>query len=187
MYNVQRIFNLVWIIICANIVEMTLNYNNMLDTLGTHGHINSPAQLLPLLVGSLSFLRTLWLIFQEHGKTVMDILRAEAEMAEKEAPKFLRSIPRVFDITVRRIISPLSVSSDTASAVHHERSHSHTPHHFRPLHHRYIVAWMPWLSVFKFWKHYCPVEESLPTTQMDATHKETTKADVVVHEDSVSS
>lgn len=182
MYNVQRIFNLVWIIFCANIVEMTLNYNHMLGTLAQNSRITTPAQLLPFLVGTLSFVRTLWLIFKEHGKTVANILRADAEMAENEAPKFLHIVYLAFDVTIRRIISPLSVSSDATSTARRERSPPDTPHRYHPWHRRYLVAWLPWLSVFKFWKHYCPVEERLPTTHADSPHGEDIKLNTSVHE-----
>ena len=186
IYNVQRVFNLVWIIFCANIIEMTLVKNNMRKALSQYSHISSPAQLLPLLVGTLSFIRTLWKIFQQHGKTIANTLRDDAEKAENEAPKFLHRVRLVFEITIRKIISPLSVSSDIAgSTVHLERSHSNTPHRFHPLHHRYLVAWLPWLSVFKFWKHYCAVAETLPL-HADAPHREDIKLDASVHEEPTS-
>ena len=163
---------------------MTLNYNNMLQTIAQFSHVLNPAQLLPLLIGTLSFVRTLWLIFQEHGKSIKNVLRAEAEMAENEAPKLLHNIHRAFEIIIRKIISPLSVSSDTVSTVQREQSHSNTPHRVKPLHHRYLVAWLPWLSVFKFWKHYCPMEESLPTTSVGTPDREDIKLSVIVREDS---
>ena len=183
IYNVQRIFNLFWMIFCAVIVEMTLIKNNMRQALAQYGHITTPAQLLPLLIGTLSFIRILWLISREHGKAIQNTLRAEAEMAEHEAPKFLQRVHLAFKTTIRKIISPLSVSSDIAgSTVHRERSPSNTPHRFHPLHHRYLVAWLPWLSVFKFWKHYCPIMESLPS-HADSPCREDVKLNASVHEE----
>ena len=165
---------------------MTLNRNNMLQTLSQFGHISTPAQLLPLLVGTLSFVRTLWLIFQKHGKAIMNTLREEAEKAENETPKFLHRVRRALEITIRKIISPLSVSSDIAvSTVDRERSHSNPPLRFHPMHHRYLVAWLPWLSVFKFWKHYCPNEESLPSLA-DVPYGEDIKPEASVHEGPIS-
>jgi len=169
---------------------MTLNQNHLLGTLAQHSDVRPPAQLLPLLIGVLSFARTLWLIFDEHGKTIAKILRTEAENAkilraeaENEPPKILHNIRRGFEITVRRIISPLSVSSSTVSTDGSEQSQSHMPHGFHPWHQRYLVAWMPWLSIFKFWRRSCPVPETLPT-MADDTPKEDQKLDVTVYENS---
>src|ERR1700712_2440510 len=65
LFNILRVFNLVWIVFCAGIVEMTLNENKMIDTLAQNGNIAYPAQLLPLLIGVLSFARVLWFIYDE--------------------------------------------------------------------------------------------------------------------------
>src|ERR1700753_2043576 len=47
-------------------IEMTLNDNHMLGVLAKNsGQVANAAQLIPLLIGTLSFLRVLWLIFRE--------------------------------------------------------------------------------------------------------------------------
>jgi len=156
----MRTFNIFWIVFCAVQIELTLVYNNVQQALVAHANISAPAQLLPLLVGTLSFARTLWLIIYEHGNSILDTLRTEADGMEPKS--HAENIRRGFHLTIQRFISPLS---GEPLPLHREASVvSHTPFHLRPWHERYLVAYLPWLAIFGFWKKIVDEDQGLPTT-----------------------
>ena len=72
LFKIFRVFNLFWILFCLLMVEMTLNKNHMRRTIAQDGGIRFPSQLLPLLIGGLSFIRVLWLIYAEGRDRVDD-------------------------------------------------------------------------------------------------------------------
>jgi hypothetical protein len=149
----MRVFNLFWIVFCAAIVEMTLNQNNMIQVLARNTKaITAPAQLIPLLIGTVSFLRTLWLVSKEHGRAVLAILRAE----ESEASNALSRVRRAIDLTIRKIISPGSVKNpelQRAEALKRQESGMHIMFVNHPWPQRYLLAYLPWLSTFHVWKN----------------------------------
>jgi hypothetical protein len=61
---VTSTFNLAWIIFTMISVELTLNFNNVAGVLADAGVANS-SQLLPLLIGAFTFVRSLWVLYKE--------------------------------------------------------------------------------------------------------------------------
>jgi len=160
MYNVMRSFNLFWIVFCAAMIEMTLNDNNMLQTLAKHSNVSAPAQLLPLLVGTLSFARTVWLIFYEHGNEILQAVRTETAGMEPRtrAEKFRLG----FHLSIQRFISP--TSGGNVGRPREASVQTHTAFTLRPWHQRYLVAYLPWLSIFGFWQKVVDEDQGLPTS-----------------------
>lgn len=113
---------------------MTLNKNYMLNTLASYGEIAYPAQLVPLIVGILSLVRVLWLIYCEWKNSPRDGTTRNAWCTYQY---FLD------------ILWCPSKLDDTASG---ESAGPNTPYTLRPWHHRYLVAYLPWLSMLSFWK-----------------------------------
>jgi hypothetical protein len=151
LFNILRIFNIFWIIFCAVMIEMTLNYNHMLQALEQYGHIGVPAQLLPLLVGTLSFARVLWLIYAEgkkRAKEASDNGQARFERRETETKPSLHN-GYGLGFNFLKIFSP---SARPRDAPIFELDAPALPPLLRPWHHRYLVALFPWLSTFRFWR-----------------------------------
>jgi hypothetical protein len=151
LFNILRIFNIFWIIFCAVMIEMTLNYNHMLQVLEQYGHIGTPSQLLPLLVGTLSFVRVLWLIYaegKERVKEASDTGHARFERRETETNPSLRN-GYGLGLKFLKIFSPSARPHD---APVFELEEPALPPLLRPWHHRYLVALFPWLSTFRFWR-----------------------------------
>ncbi len=133
-------------------IEMTLNENHMLNTLAQNGNIAYPAQLLPLLVGSLSFMRVLWLIYLERKERITETsstsnVGVEASTNTPTTPPQNRRLG--FSLNFDKIFLAWA-SPDTAVPTQFERTDS--PYIARPWQHRYLVALLPWLSTFNFWK-----------------------------------
>src|ERR1700745_640711 len=95
MFAFFRLFNIVWIIFCAIMIELTLNENRMLSVLAKNGGIGNPAQLLPLLVGVLSLVRILFLIYVDRRK------KRTATASDPTTPKHHSPSATVFGIKIR--------------------------------------------------------------------------------------
>ena len=122
-------------------VELTLNWNHVENVVGNNGHMSYPAQLLPLIIGILGFVRILYIVYRDYRPHKVDqIASAEEGQAanglgaqpEKETAEggedhsYCGSdeVPEDFDINVRD----------------------------RSLTLRYLIAWLPWLSVSELWR-----------------------------------
>jgi hypothetical protein len=150
LYNVFRWYNLFWIVFCMLMVEMTLNKNNMLQALAKNGHIQYPAQLLPLLVGGLSFIRVLWLIYAEGRDRVKEASSDNKGRFERHETMTKPSWRNAYGLghDILKILSPSRKPHD--APVFEEQPP--LPYLLRPWHHRYLVALFPWLGSFESWK-----------------------------------
>jgi hypothetical protein len=160
MFQFLRVFNLAWIIFCAVLLEMTLTENHMLQTLVKWGNIAFPAQLVPLLVGVLSFARVLWLIFLEWLDT-----DDEAASGEEQGHPSTHPHRSAYAKSMRgglRLLPPWTKARrDRPVAVKPENMQDrHKPTHFR-----YLVGYLPWLSVFPFWRRELRDIENLSPTE----------------------
>jgi hypothetical protein len=151
LFKVFRIFNLFWIIFCALMVEMTLNKNNMWQTLAQNSSIiQYPSQLLPLLVGGLSFIRVLWLIYVEGRDRVKVEKDSNQARFNRHETMTKPSLGNAYGLGLNffKILSP---AKQPREAVIFEAEPS-LPPPLKPWHHRYLVALLPWLSAFEAWK-----------------------------------
>ncbi|KIN06741.1 hypothetical protein OIDMADRAFT_46672 [Oidiodendron maius Zn] len=128
VYNVLRLFNLFYIIFCASMIELTLNKNHILNTLAPYGDIAHPAQLIPLVVGILSLVRVLWLIYREW----------------KDSPS--EDTTRSARQTYQYFFENLWLPSKLDETVFAQSAGHHTPSTVRLWLYRYVVAYLPWLS-----------------------------------------
>ena len=153
LFNIFRVFNLFWIIFCGASIEVTLNENHILQALSMNGKIAYPSQLIPLIVGALSFLRVLWLIhegWKEHikkeSKSGSKHLDAGGGALKKESlyQRFVSNIMKIKFVSA--MIKPDAMPSQ-------QRSGPCSAKRSRSWQLRYLVAFLPWLSTFEFWKH----------------------------------
>ena len=119
-------------------VELTLNWNHVENVIGGNGHMSYPAQLLPLIIGILGFVRILYIVYRNYRPHRVDQVAAAEEgqalngldvQVEKQTKGETHSCcseedPEDFDINVRD----------------------------RSLTLRYLIAWLPWLSVSELWR-----------------------------------
>ncbi|KAG0645238.1 hypothetical protein D0Z07_8935 [Hyphodiscus hymeniophilus] len=150
LFNIFRVFNLFWIVFCAATIEMTLNKNHMLQTLAKNGEIAYPAQLIPLIIGTLSFVRVLWLIYSEwQEKNDRWSGSSNGEVKKTHHP----SLHTGFNFTLDTFKQFFSFSAQPESSTPtFAAEESSMPDILRPWHHRYAVAILPWLSTFDSWK-----------------------------------
>jgi hypothetical protein len=130
-------------------VELTLNWNHVTQVLGPNGNITYPAQLLPMMIGALSFLRICWILFKRWHFPEPDCcdenqIPHQRMVMSREAP---------FD-TPQKGLGLLSSPSDhregTTAVVGQEYDTSMVRN--RSPFKRYLVGYLPWLSQFDFWK-----------------------------------
>jgi len=141
-----RAVNLGWIIFCAVMIELTLNENHMLLTLSKWGNIAFPAQLVPLLVGVLSFARVLWLM-------LMDWADEEAPSGEEPGHPETHPHRTAYVKTLRgglRLLPPWTKAAKKPRRAVAEPENMKDRH--KPIHYRFLVGYLPWLSVFPFWR-----------------------------------
>lgn len=219
LFILNRVWNLVWTIFCTLLVELTLSGNHMTGVLAKNGNIAYPAQLLPLIVGALSFIRVLWLI-----NANVSAERKKRQRAAKEATRCLAgdeceaegweqptpvpttpTTPRPglnkristassFGLGIKHFFSPnLGDSGLTHSPSEDTVDEDTRPHRMRPFHHRYLVAWLPWLSLFEFWHKHMPKDCEVPPEDMhpecccnEAEVKEKTALAVVEESETIS-
>jgi hypothetical protein len=151
MFNLFRIFNLFWILFCAMMIEMTLTKNNMLQTFPKYGKIAYPAQLIPLIVGVLSFLRVLWLVYAEWKEA--DETKSRRRNEDADARNEKANLPSLYHFSIdifKRIFS--SSAQPEPRTPTFEVEQPDMPEVLRPSHHRYAIALLPWLSTFKSWR-----------------------------------
>ncbi|KAE9382067.1 hypothetical protein N431DRAFT_552018 [Stipitochalara longipes BDJ] len=166
LYHVFRIYNLFWIIFCALMVEMTLNKNNMLQTLAQHGNIQYPSQLLPLLIGTLSFIRVMWLIYREGRDRVREATDDSNERFRRHETMTKPSLRNGYGLHLA-FLKILSPSRQPHNVPIFELEPETPPSVLRPWYQRYLVALFPWLSTFESWKlggrtHEPDIERSAP-------------------------
>lgn len=135
-------------------VEFTLNYNHVQSVLGWHGHIFFPSQIIPLLIGAFSFVRIVFIRFAQwrSGDDTEPSLARDPTMPARAStmPKGLGWL-KVFTASRRRGPTPADA---------HEDSDIDPCMEDRTNWQRYLVAWLPWLSLTKW---ICADKTALPT------------------------
>jgi hypothetical protein len=120
----------------------------VLDVFGPNGNISYPAQLLPLLIGALGFIRICWLIFKQWRDGPEDCCDENEAGGEKVGvgPGAAAALDAGLGIMPSSPAYPNATNAaggrfDDASMV---ANRSYLT--------RYSVAYLPWLSQFEFWK-----------------------------------
>jgi hypothetical protein len=153
-------------VLCAVLIEMTLNENHMLQVLEKNGNIAFPAQLIPLLIGVLSFARVLWLILMEWVDSGDAEAAANDEQGHPVHPhrdEYAKSMRGVL-----RLLPPWSNAErgrPAAATKPEDRKDRH-----KPIYYRWLVGYLPWLSIFPFWRRELrDVENLSPTVTPEKT------------------
>jgi hypothetical protein len=155
-------------IFCLLMVEMTLNKNHMRRTIAQDAGIQFPSQLLPLLIGGLSFIRVLWLIYAEGRDRVKDASDFNNERFERKETMTKPSLWNGYGLGLA-FLNILSPSRQPRNAPIFALDEDNLPAILRPWHHRYLVALLPWLSTFDSWKMADRSDASLDTEQQPSS------------------
>ena len=176
IFNLNRVWNFFWMILCAVIIELTLMQNHMLGALATYGQITYPSQLLPLVIGAASFIRVLFLIYAEAREKQDE--KKKGKKGRRDAnptPEQLLKRRQSFGIHVRKAFSP---NLGKRSSVFFSRSASlfekeKIANASRPRLVRYMLSWLPWVGLFGFCNNSEP-----PDLEVPAPPKEEVQSDL---------
>jgi hypothetical protein len=162
LFKLHRIYNLIWIGFSITQVELTLRWNNVL---GPNGNLSYPAQLLPMLIGALGFIRICWLMFKQWRDGPEDCYDENEAGGEKVGvgPGAAAAPDAGFGIMPSSPAYPNAANAagggfDDASVVANRSCFT-----------RYLIAYLPWLSQFEFWKNP-KRHRSLPTEVEEEGH-----------------
>jgi hypothetical protein len=114
--------------------------------------------LLPLLIGGLSFIRVLWLIYAKGRDRVKEASKNNNERFERRETITKPSLRNGYGLGLAflKILSPFTQPHDVPIFALEEES-------LPAWHHRYLVALLPWLSMFDSWKMKQRNDASLDT------------------------
>jgi hypothetical protein len=147
-------------------VELTLGYNHATAVLGgpDDNELHLPSELLPLMIGAFSFLRTCWLKFEEwRSPSNPDPSIAVDDDGDDDLPaRARRSRTMRLGVRVFQAFSE-SLAADAGRRAEHEAEELDRLERGRPTPERYLVAWLPWLSLLKRWRNDAArADECLP-------------------------
>jgi hypothetical protein len=116
--------------------------------IGPNGTISYPAQLLPMIIGALSFIRICWILFQKWLNPEPDCCD-ENETPAGTLTESKGVPPATPNAGLGLLASPPLDSAVTGTRQDYDQHITHR----RSLAMRYLVAYLPWLSQFEFWKN----------------------------------
>ncbi|KAL5322090.1 hypothetical protein ACEPPN_010059 [Leptodophora sp. 'Broadleaf-Isolate-01'] len=146
IFKTFRILNFLWLIYSALLIEFSLNFNNATAVLRGRDNGNElhlPAQLLPLLIGTFGLVRVLYLVVRSK-RSPED---TEPSLLDTYSPKRSRTLK------VRNLLLAFSPAMSRDSTItKYDPDEVDELERGRPWHVRYLVAWLPWLSILKYFK-----------------------------------
>jgi hypothetical protein len=142
IFKYLRILNFLWLI-HSTLIEFSLNFNNVTAVLGglKNNELHLPGQLLPLLIGAFGFVRTSYFVL-ESWHSPGDIQPPLSEPSPPHAASIMhaRDLPLAFSPAMARRTTTISHDPDEIDELERGRR--------CPV--RYLVAWIPWLSLIKW-------------------------------------
>lgn len=146
-------FNLFWIVFSMICIEFTLNLNHVRDVISLSAM--SSGQLIPLLIGIASLLRVSYVIFRNKMGWTRDKEEITPSAEGDSDMKYMKGLGPTMTNT-NSIYSPprKKPPSEPETIVNLPPRRATGP--FRPrrhLLHRFLLAWLPWLGLFSFFRH----------------------------------
>lgn len=156
-------FNFIWMLFVATLIEITLNENHIQQVLGAQGPQSTvillqPGQLLPMLIGTFSFTRCLFIAFELYRHPDGDISPSlgradskrehDAKADAKRASNVFKMFSAANEVSeeehglVERAAKEASDKATDPYLNFHQRL---TPFQ------KVMVTWLPWLSLLFFW------------------------------------
>jgi hypothetical protein len=137
-----------------------LNFNHVTAVLGgpLDNELHLPSELLPLLIGAFGFVRISWLKFEE-WRSPGD--RDPSVVKSADLPRRSRTLR--FGVAMLQVFSA-SLATDAVRKAEHDAAELDELEKNRSRASRYLVAWLPWLSLLKYWRNEIPqTKQTLPT------------------------
>ena len=141
IYKALRVLNLLWLVFSIFLVEFSLNFNNITAVLGGphDNELHLPSQLLPLLIGAFGFVRIIYLLFEQTRSP------GDAEPSVAHPPTPPRQARTMHLADALHVFSP-AMARDSLTTTRDDDDIDAMERH-RPRRLRYLVAWLPWLSL----------------------------------------
>jgi hypothetical protein len=141
--------NLLWLIFSGLLVEFTLTFNHITAVLGGphDNELHLPSELLPLLMGAFGFVRICWLKFEDWrspGDTDPSLAKSDDLPHRSRTLRFGKRMLQVFSA---------SLAKDEARKAEHDANEVDELEKNKSRISRYLVAWLPWLSLLKHWRN----------------------------------
>jgi hypothetical protein len=147
------------------LVECTLNFNHVKEVLGPGNRIFFPSQLIPMIIGSFSFVRLIYKVL-ERQRDPNDEPSLPTDPRPSKTQQEFPGTKRLF-----KIFAPPTNSLNPRPQLPEDMPPEDTDIdelvQDEPIRLRYLVTWLPWLSLLHWW-----TEDS--TQQRQDTHKRTT-------------
>ena len=131
------------------LVECTLNFNHVKGVLGPGGRIFFPSQLIPLIIGCFSFLRLMYKVL-EKARDPNDEPSLPMEPRPSRTQQDFPGTKRLFKIFAppTNSINPPPQSLEDMPPEDTDIDELVQDEPFRL---RYLVTWLPWLSLLHWW------------------------------------
>lgn len=160
IHKVLRVGNLFWLLFSAVTAECTLNFNHVGGVLGGFGRENTlalPGQLLPFLIGLFGFCQLCYTIFMEkyvnaqppEGSALVAAIEASLQPAVVGAAKGASGGAVVEKTPSTDQPSANGDQQQQGQEQEHQQEQQQPPELQRSWMLRYLVAWLPWLSLLQ--------------------------------------
>lgn len=170
-------FNLIWMLFNMTLIEITLNENHIQGVLGAQGTAStatllSPGQLLPMLIGTFSFTRCLFIAFELYRYPDGDISPSLGRADSRRETKVKADAKRASNV-LKLFSTANEISEEEHELVERSQKEAHdkATDPFLNFHKRLtpfqkvMVTWLPWLSLLFFWPW--TEDRGLPVSQHD--------------------
>ncbi|OCT50383.1 hypothetical protein CLCR_07054 [Cladophialophora carrionii] len=165
-----RIGNLIWILWSMILVECTLNFNHVKAVLGPGNRIFFPSQLIPMIIGCFSFVRLMYKVLEQWRDP-------DDEPSLPNDPR-LTGTRQEFPGTKRffKVFAPPTNALNRRPQLPEDMPPEDTDMdellQGEPIRLRYLVTWLPWLSLLPWWtkNEHKPHKRDTENVESDRSH-----------------
>ncbi|KAK6364035.1 hypothetical protein LTS17_012569 [Exophiala oligosperma] len=156
IFYALRVANFIWIVWSVIMIECTLNFNHVKGVLGPGNRIFFPSQLIPMIIGAFSFVRLCYKLLEkwrdpdDEPSLPTDVHTSILTSSQSsETPQQFRKKTRLFKLlappTDTLVRGPKEATPEDNDIDDLMRN--------APTSLRYLVSWLPWLSLLHWWKN----------------------------------
>jgi len=144
VYKALRVLNLLWLVCSILLVELSLNFNHVTGVLGGphDNELHLPSQMLPLLIGACGLVRISYLVLM-NTRSPED---GELSQPSPMTPRAARTMH--FGSDLSKVFSP-AMAREAVLRSAHDPEDIDEGQRRRSWAVRYLVAWLPWLSLLR--------------------------------------
>ncbi|OAL20685.1 hypothetical protein AYO22_08694 [Fonsecaea multimorphosa] len=169
-----RVGNFLFIVWSMILVECTLNFNHVKEVLGPGGRIFFPDQLIPMIIGTFSFLRLGYKVL-EKWRDPDDDPSLPTELKPSKTQQDFPGPKRIF-----KLFAPPTSSAHPRPQAPEDMPPEDTDIdqivQDEPIRLRYLVTWLPWLSLLHWWTDDEQQQQRQNSHKRDASNMEKGRA-----------